>query len=370
MRKLGLVGSLVLACANDPAADESGGSSTSGASTSTATTVASTDNPTTTNNPTTTAMTDATTVDTGSSASDDTTASADSTGTTGGVPECPNVDVSDPQLYEFELDPLALDPTVVNDIELQYAHLDTRVEPLGTLVFFLSGFTNTPSSWRDHGRQIASWGFHVVEPHYNNHWDCGGMGGTCGTDSRWEALVGEDVSSLIDQSRADSAEGRVVTMLKYLDEMHPQGDWGCYLDEEDNLRYDRVIIAGISHGAASSGLFASRRPFTRVVMHSGGWWEVPDDPMTPIDLWYGLAHSGDEQYDGILSSWEGAGMVGMPTSIDDMMPPYGDAHQLVTSVPNGYPHCSTCVSGDSPMNENGYVFDPAWRHMYGAPQLE
>jgi hypothetical protein len=52
------------------------------------------------------------------------------------------------------------------------------------------------------------------------------------------------------------------------------------------------------------------------------------------------------------------------------VPPYGDARQLTTAMANGYPHCSTCVSPDSPMDGDAYVFDPAWRTMYGAPQLE
>jgi hypothetical protein len=59
----------------------------------------------------------------------------------------------------------------------------------------------------------------------------------------------------------------------------------------------------------------------------------------------------------------------VPTSIDGAAPPFGDARQLITSIPNGYPHCSTCVSPDSPMDGSGYLDDPAWRHMYGAPQL-
>lgn len=366
MRAVYLVGSiLVLGCANDPAADDGGSDTAAGTSSggpSTADDSATTGGP---SSATVSSVTEPTTADSSGGGSADTASSDDSTGGSDG----PNVDVSDPQLYEFELDPLELDPTVVDNIELQFAHLDTRAEPIGKLVFFLSGYTNTPSSWRDHGRQIAGWGFHVVEPHYNNRWDCGDQGGTCNEDTRWEALTGEDTSSVIVASRADSAEGRVVTMLLHLAEVHPGGDWGWYLDDDNNLRYEHVIIAGISHGASSSGLFATRRPFFRAVMHSGGWWEVPDDSMTPIDLFYGLAHTDDEQYAGIISAWEAAGMLGMPTSIDDAMPPYGDARQLHSSVPNGYPHCSVCVSPDSPMDGDAYVFDPAWRYMYGAPQL-
>jgi hypothetical protein len=293
-----------------------------------------------------------------------------STGMSTGGDDGPNVDVSDPQLYEFELDPLELDPTCVDNLELQYAHLDTRAEPIGKLVFFLSGFTNTPASWRDHGRQLAGHGFHVVEPHYSNDWSCGAMGGDCNSDTRWEALTGEDTSTVLDTSRADSAEGRVITMLLHLAEVHPGGDWGYYLNDDDTLRDEHVIIAGISHGASSTGLFASRRAFHRAVMHSGGWGDVGDDPATPISEFYGLAHTADEQYDGILSAWEQAGLLGVPTSIDGAMPPYGDAHQLITSAESTYPHCSVCVHGSSPMDGDGYVFDPAWRHIYGAPQAE
>lgn len=288
----------------------------------------------------------------------------------GGEDDGPNVDVGDPQLYEFELDPLELDPAVADNIALQYAQLDTRAEPIGKLVFFLSGYTNTPASWRDHGRQLAAHGFHVVIPHYDNDWSCDGFPGDCNTNTRWEALTGEDASPAISTSRADSAEGRVITMLHHLVEIHPGGDWGYYLADDDTLRGEHVIIAGISHGAASTGLFATRRFFHRAVMHSGGWWgAVGPESMTPVEAFYALSHVDDDQHPGHLSAWEQAGMLGSPTIIEEVPPPYGDSHQLVATTPNGYPHCSVCVSPDSPMDGDGYVFDPAWRYMYGAPQL-
>jgi hypothetical protein len=237
-------------------------------------------------------------------------------------------------------------------------------------VLFLSGYTNTPASWRDHGRELASFGFHVVEPHYSNSWSCGGMGGDCNENTRWEALTGEDVSTVIDTSRADSAEGRVITMLQYLRDEHPGGDWGYYLEDDDTLRDEHVIIAGISHGASSTGLFATRRQFHRAVMHSGGWWNVGDDPATPVSEFYGLAHTDDDQYDGIISAWEAAGMLGTPTTIDGATPPYGDAHQLISSEFSTYPHCCVVVHSSTPMNGEDFLFEPAWRYMYGAPQAE
>jgi hypothetical protein len=73
-------------------------------------------------------------------------------------------------------------------------------------------------------------------------------------------------------------------MLTHLVTAHPGGDWGYYLDASGGLRYERAIIAGISHGASSTGLYASRRPFSRAVMHSGGWGAPGDSPATP-SIW-------------------------------------------------------------------------------------
>ena len=279
----------------------------------------------------------------------------------------PDVDRSDPKLHEFALEPQDLDPTAVDSLETEYASLDTRAEPLGKLVIFLGGFTNPPAAWQNHGRKLAEFGFHVVLPAYNNRWDsC--TGSNCNENTRWEALIGEDVSSAIVASRTDSAEGRVVTILEHLVTQDPGGDWGYYLDG-DALRYERIIIAGISHGAASTGLYASRRPFWRAVMHSGGWGNPGDMPMTPLSAWYGLAHTDDDSFDPIVQTWDAAGMLGDRTSIDGQSAPYGDAHKLITSTANSYPHCSVAVHESSPMSGGKYVFEPAWRYIYGVPDL-
>lgn len=360
---LGLV--VALGCGDDSGATQGGTSDGGTQGTSPSSTIADGSAAATGN---TSGSGDPTDADATSVAGTGTDTGSDSTGTdTGGGDDGPNVDQSDPQLYEFELDPQELDPAVQDYIELQYAHLDTRAEPIGKLVFFLSGFTNTPAAWRDHGRQLAGYGFHVVEPHYNNSWSCAGGPPNCNEDTRWEALTGEDASSIVAINRPDSAEGRVITMLLHLDQIHPGGDWGYYLNDDDTLRDEHVIIAGISHGASSSGLFATRRNFHRAVMHSGAWGATGDNPATPIEAFYSLSHQDDEQHDGHLSAWDAAGLLGTPTIIEDAPPPYGDSRRLVATTPNGYPHCSVVVHSSSPIVDDEFVFDPAWRTMYGAP---
>jgi hypothetical protein len=276
-----------------------------------------------------------------------------------------------PQLYEFELDPLALDPTVADSFDTQYAQLDTRTTPVGKLIVFLSGSTNTPADWRDHGRKLAEFGFHVLIPHYDNRWSnenvCAGMGSSCSLDTRWEALVGEDTSAAVDIARADSAEGRVVKMLEHLTTAHPGGDWGWFLDANGAPRYAEMVIAGISHGAASTGLYAARRAFSRAVMHSGSPAGDPNDPkLTPLSEWYAFAHTGDPAYDAIVNGWASFGLLGDPTSIDGSSAPFGDSHRLITSEASTYPHCSVAVHSSSPTDNGGaFLFEPCWRYLYG-----
>jgi dienelactone hydrolase len=285
----------------------------------------------------------------------------------------PSVDRRDPKLRELALDPHVLDPSTKDSLSTQYAQLDTRSAPLGKLVIFLPGATNVPRDWRDHGRKLAEFGFHVLIPHYNNRWSgdgtCTGKGSGCADNTRWEALVGEDTSTAIAIARADSAEGRVITMLTKLRSEEPEGDWGYYLTSDGALRYERAIIAGISHGAASAGMYAARRPFTRNVMHSSGAaGSASASKMTPASEWYGFAHQQDDAYTAIIASWNSFALPGQPTSIDDHTPPFASSHRLTTNASSTYPHGSTCAHSSSPKDASGnYLFEPAWRYLYGAP---
>ena len=240
-------------------------------------------------------------------------------------------------------------------------------------MIFLPGANNVPRDWRDHGRKLAEFGFHVLIPHYNNRWSsndtCAGMGNACGDNTRWEALVGEDASSAIVIPRADSVEGRVVTMIKHLIAANPAGDWGYYLAANDELAYGKMIIAGISHGAASAGMYAARRPFSRNVMHSSGPAGSASAPkMTPLSEWYAFAHTADDAYTAIIGSWNSFGLIGQPTSIEGKVAPYDGSHRLIASTASSYPHGSVVVHSSSPKDASGqYVFEPAWRYLYGVP---
>jgi hypothetical protein len=107
-----------------------------------------------------------------------------------------------------------------------------------------------------------------------------------------------------------------------------------------------------------------------VIMHSGGYGSVGDNPATPLSAYYGLSHTDDPQHAAHLASWESAALPGSPISIDGQAAPFGGAHRLITSEPNTYPHCSVVVHSSSPTNATGgYIFEPAWRYLYGVTDL-
>ena len=281
----------------------------------------------------------------------------------------PQVDSSDSKLRDFAFTPGALDGDCNERCtDNEFALLDTRVAPRGQLVMFLLGGDNAASNWREHGRVLASYGFHVAIPAYYNY--CVDNGAACDAKPRWRMLTGENVSNVVQTTRGDSAEGRVVTMIKHLMTSDPGGDWGYYLNDDGTLKYDKVIIAGISQGAANAALYGRKVHVARIIMHSGGWntwgsW-LPGAPATPATDQYVFVHTGDG-YDSpqSLSVFTGIGVLGAGKSVDNAAPPYDDAHILTTSVSSGYPHIATVADNDSPKQGGQWVLDPAWRYLYG-----
>jgi hypothetical protein len=318
-----------------------------------------------------------TTTSTGPTSADDTTDAStglvdgDSSGETGEDDPGPDVDVSDPQLYEYEFTPDEADPEASTHLATQLAYLDTTVTPNGRLVVYLHG-AGTPSTCgsRDHGRVLAQMGFHVVSPCYVSDYGVGGCGDDIG-GCRLEAFEGVDHHPFIDIAPPDSIETRVVRMLEHLQSLHPGGDWQYFIANE-TPRWDKIVISGISHGASTSGVIGMHRHVDRVVMLSGpldsGQAWLLGDPITSIDRFWGFTHTGDGQHAGHLGSFDDLQLPGEPVVVDEMAPPYGGSHRLVSSAPTGNGHGSTQAGGASPSDEDQWVFLPVWDLMYGGSE--
>ncbi|MBX7078347.1 MAG: hypothetical protein K1X88_04100 [Nannocystaceae bacterium] len=304
-------------------------------------------------------------------ATEDSATAASSSSSSGGDDPGPDVDLSDPQLYEFGFTPDQADPAATLHLGSELAALDTRVTPLGTLVVYLHG-AGAPSTCgsAEHGRVLAAMGFHVVQPCYVSDYgvdNCGDDIGGC----RLEAFEGVDHHAFIDIGPPDCTEVRVAAMLAHLQTLHPGGDWQYFLDGTVP-RWDRIVISGISHGASSSGVIGMVRSVERVVMLSGpldtGQAWLLGTPTTAIDRFWGFTHTADDQHDGHLAAFEDLQLPGAPTDVDTVAPPYRGSHRLMSSAPTGDGHTSTQAGGSSPADPgdpSAWAFAPVWRTMYG-----
>ncbi len=289
-----------------------------------------------------------------------------------------NVDRTNPRLFNLTVKPVEADPGADKWLFDQYAYLDTRVAPRGQLVVYLGGAGSMPS--RGPLAYLAPLGFHTLSPAYANDYGvdtgCASRDRDCTRKKRMEALEGIDHSPLIDVTPPNAIETRVARMLVVLQQRNPQGDWAYFL-AGDRPAWDRIIIAGHSHGASSAGLIGKVRRVVRAISLSGPfdqtgtvadtWQSLPS--LTPVDRFWGFTHTGEDQHVGHLRSFEAMMMPGMPTSVDGAaMPPYGGSHRLITSfaVPVGSEHGSTSLgSAAAKLGDGSLAFAPVWRLMFG-----
>lgn len=279
----------------------------------------------------------------------------------------PNVDTSDPQLYETAFTADEADPEATEVLGTQVAFLDTRAAPRGLLVVYLHG-AGTPATCGSnaHGEMLAGLGFHVLGPCYLSAYGVGG----CDDDiegCRLEAFEGVDHHPFIDVSPPDSIEVRVARGLAYVQAQNPEGDWTYFLDGE-KPKWEKIVISGISHGASTSGVVGMHRLVRRVVSLSGpldtgqAWLEKT--PITPIERFFGFSHADDGQHSGHLQAFEDLGLPGEPTSVDGASPPYGGSHRLISSAQTGDGHLATQAGGSSPEAGGEYEYLPVWTYLY------
>jgi hypothetical protein len=168
-----------------------------------------------------------------------------------------------PQAYVLSERASIIDPRVGSHPEIKFplekdgrprdvesAYVDTRVKPRGKLVLALTG-----------GGQLfkltKELGMHAIRVPYADGWfnliRSGTPAQTWRGDVRLEAATGEDFSPLVDIPKPDGLAERSRQFVKWLARQHPQGRWDSFLTRDgDDLRWEDVILVGLSHGSTSA----------------------------------------------------------------------------------------------------------------------
>ena len=267
--------------------------------------------------------------------------------------------------------------------DLQHAVVDTRVPSRGRLVVWL--MDHSPGLFD----RIASYGLHGIQVSYSNRWfgvlkpenrDSGDVLGRI----RLEAATGEDHSPFVTIPKPDGMKERARRFLLWLDRENPEGGWRQFLTADaGDVRWDKVIVSGISHGSTTAARFAIHQPVDRVVMFSGPrdntetWQGLPS--ATPSNRFFGFTHVLDGGWAGdhYCRSWQLLKMNdhGPVVDVDTATAPYGKTRRLISTGDVGKSaaraHTAVIPGGNSVKDASGgLAHEPVWRYLFTHPVEE
>ncbi|MFZ4766843.1 MAG: BPSS1187 family protein [Roseimicrobium sp.] len=299
-----------------------------------------------------------------------------------------------PQRYEFTARASEIDSRVAAHPEIEFliekggkpadtenARVDTRVKPQGKLVIWLMGMSGPLFE------RVNSYGLHAIRVHYANGW-FGKFGNAAPpTDDKFlgkirlEAATGEDFSEAVHIPKPDGMMERALQFVKWLAKKNPQARWDYFLaDGGKALRWDRVIMAGASHGSTTAARFAKHQRVDRVVMFCGPrdqletWQGLPS--ATPANRFFGFSHVLDGGWTGdhYCRSWELLGLhqFGPLMDVDKTPAPYGNTRRLITAADvkgdAKRAHSSVTPGGAAVKDVDGkFIHEDVWRYLFTHP---
>jgi hypothetical protein len=299
-----------------------------------------------------------------------------------------------PQRYDLaarasEIDPRAKEHPEIDFVftkqgkpsDTERAAVDTRVPPQGKLVIWLMGYNGQLFD------RLSGFGLHAIQVHYANGW-FGKLsrGGPPGDDKylgkiRLEAATGQDVSEAVTIPQPDGMQERALLFVKWLAKENPQAQWYYFLtDDGSALRWDRVIVAGSSHGSTTAARFAIHQKVDRVVMFCGPrdqtetWQALPS--ATPANRFFGFSHVLDGGWTGdhYCRSWELLGLhkLGPIVDVDKSPAPFGNTRRLITAADvkgdANRAHSSVVPGSAAVKDADGkFIHEAVWRYLFTQP---
>lgn len=262
----------------------------------------------------------------------------------------------------------------------QQAWFDPNVPSRGQLVIWL--MSHKPELFQ----RITSYGYHAMRVHYANKWFsicCQGepVEPTCRGNLRLEAATGQDFSDEVNIERPDGMMERAYQFVRYLHDQNEPGDWGQFLTQDgESLNWDKIIMAGSSHGSTTASRFAKFQRVARVVALCGPrdqhqtWQALPS--ATPANRFFAFSHVLDGGWvgDHYCRSWEmlGLNQFGPIVNVDQSPPPYQHTRRLITDFDvdgdDRRAHSSVQPGKAAAKNADGsYQHEDVWRYLFTHP---
>lgn len=292
--------------------------------------------------------------------------------------------------------PQDTDAQIDTDLEAHYVAYNPSAAARNQLFVFFPGTGAVPRIYQEICNLAADLGYHVVNLNYPNSQAVGNLCGGLNTDLdcygkvRLEIKDGTDRTPLVNVTRANSIENRLIKLLLYLHSRAPKDGWGQYVNADNSLKWSSFVVAGHSQGGGHAGLIGRYHNVVRVVMLAAmdfnaranalaNWIALPNTTPngTPPERFFGFAHQRDELIDYTTLStraWPAYGMnaYGDIVNVDNAGPPYGNTHSLNSNldVPGNYFHSSIAADPRLVRQADGTpVYRPVWEYLLRAPRL-
>ena len=206
------------------------------------------------------------------------------------------------RLTVHQVQPSAADPGVKAFDDPSIALIDGKVAADAPLAVFLSGTGGKPANTTAILQVIAGQGYRTLGLSYD---DTPAVVQVCPRDPdpdcsakfrEMRVTGGGPGAPGIANPPAEAIVPRLVAALRSLDAAAPAEGWGQYLADGGTVRWDRIVVSGLSQGAGMAAFIAKRHPVRRVVLFSSPWeftgrdrrpapW-LSDGSATPPARWF------------------------------------------------------------------------------------
>ncbi len=291
------------------------------------------------------------------------------------------------QTQSIFVNPQTTDPQIDTFLGQHYVARNPSITQRDRLIVFFPGTNGLPFNYRTFINLAADMGFHSLGLSYVNgdgvNELCGPTGDlNCYGNVRLEIVDGTERSTLVSVNRPNSIENRLIKLLIYMQQTNPSANWAQYLDANNQIRWDRIVVAGHSQGGGHSGIIGKNHRVERVIMFAAmdfsgfrnsvaNWILAPG--VTPNSEFYGFSLQQDEEVNYFLLStraWVAYGMdaFGSPINVESVASPYKNTHSLNSnfqSIPSGSNyHGAVVVDSRFPVDQNGVsIYEPVWRYL-------
>jgi dienelactone hydrolase len=298
------------------------------------------------------------------------------------------------QLQVYNVSPNATDSQINQALEVHYVAINRGVTPKNKLMVFFPGTGGIPRGYKTFTELAANKGFHALALQYVNEDSVNTLCGGSNTDldcyekCRLEIIDGTERTSLVNVNRPNSIENRLIKLLKYMHINNPNDGWLQFLDANDNIRWDKIVVAGHSQGGGHAGILGKKHRVARVIMFASAdynvavsapanWITAPG--LTPNADFYGFIHQRDQFFNyGVMVNqvWNVYGMLafGSPVNVDNSVTPFNDTHSLnsdwtILPIGSDY-HSATIVDTRFPVSNGEPLYKSAWEYLLNTPNAK